>query len=258
MKNYIMNKVQGTQAISRALDILRTVASSESKGMVLGRISEVTGLNKPTTHRILQALISERMIDKGDSSSRYFLGPECHVLGIVASKRFGITKIAEETVSKIANFCRDSAFLSIRSGSESVCVIREDGDYPLKTHVLQPGVRLPLGVVASGLAILSTLEDEDIEKCMNSNKDLRKKKYPAFTDEVLKQEIINTRQNGFALNKGSLVPGSWAIAVPILNRNGLVEGSLSIAAVESRLQFDRQLELIAYLKEQAKLLEQLL
>ena len=253
-----MAVIQGTQSVSRALSVLRAIAGTREAGMTLGKLTALTGLNKPTAHRLLQVLVLEGMVEKDQVLQRYFLGPECHVLGVIASKRFGITKLAEGIVASVAQYCGDTAFLSITHGSESICVLREDGDYPLKTHALQPGIRHPLGVVAGGLAMLSEFSDDEVEQCLKANEELLLKNYQQFSCELLRKEIDATRKRGYAVNQGLLVPGSWAIAVPVYGTHREIVGALGIAAVESRLQPERQDELIPKLKCESKRLEDLL
>lgn len=241
------------------MSVLRAIASTRDTGITLAKLTSLTGLNKPTVHRLVQALILEGMVDKDEDLQCYFLGPECHVLGVIASARFGLTGIAGPVIARAAKYCGDSVFLSIRSSTETVCVLREDGDYPLKTHFLQPGARLPIGVGAGGLAILSSLDDREINKCLNSNLDLLLSgRYRHTSPNELMQEVDITRARGYAVNEGSIIPGSWAIACAIRAPNGNAIGSLTIAAPESRLQEERRMELAPYLLKETKYLEDML
>ncbi|MCR2674153.1 helix-turn-helix domain-containing protein, partial [Salmonella enterica] len=84
-------------------------------------------MSKPTVHRLLAALAAEGMVEQDLASRRYFLGPECHVLGNIASERFGINRLAAPVVARLAHECGDSAFFSLRRDVFAVCVLREDG-----------------------------------------------------------------------------------------------------------------------------------
>ena len=53
----------------------------------------------------------------------------------------------------------DSSFLSVRRDNYAVCLYREEGTYPVRTHALQAGLQHPLGVGAGSLAMLSALPD---------------------------------------------------------------------------------------------------
>lgn len=250
----VMAIVAGAQAISRTMQVLRSIATETGKGVSLAYITRSTGLAKPTAHRLLQALIAEGMVEKSENEG-YFLGPECYALGIIADRRYGLTSIAAAPVARIAHECGDSAFFSIRNESHTICLIREDGDYPLKTHVLQSGKRLPMGVGAGGIAMLAALNDDEIERCIAANAQECADHFPNDHPENLRANVKECRELGYAINRGSVVRGSWGIGAPVRDSRGMVIGGLTIAAVEDRLHPERQRELGPKLVEEAKALE---
>ncbi|MBY4867669.1 IclR family transcriptional regulator [Burkholderia anthina] len=247
--------VPGAQAVSRALRVLRAVARSRTGGINLAQLVRETELNKPTAHRLVLALIAEGMVEQDPRSLRYFVGRECYVLGGIASERFGLGREAVDAVARLARWSGDSAFLSIRSDVFSVCVLREDGDYPLKTHVLQPGTRHPLGVGAGSLAMLAALDDDEVSRCLKENEETLRKSYASFSSAFLQREVALTRERGFSVNEGLVVSGSWGVGVAVHSPADDVIGALSIAAVESRLPKDRQSEVGRHLMKEAKRLE---
>ncbi|NKJ50683.1 transcriptional regulator [Burkholderia sp. SG-MS1] len=247
--------VIGAQAVSRALRVLRAVARTRATGINLAQLVRDTELNKPTAHRLVLALIAEGMVEQDPRSLRYFVGRECYVLGGIANERFGLGREAADAVARLARTSGDSAFFSIRSDVFAVCVLREDGDFPLKTHVLQPGTRHPLGVGAGSLAMLAAMENHEVERCLQENEALLKRNYPRFSLPLLRREVSLTRERGFSVNEGLVVSGSWGVAVAVRSPTGEVVGSLSIAAVESRLPKERQLELGNHLLAEATRVE---
>ena len=66
-------------------------------------------------------------------------------------------------VNRLARETGESAFLSARRGDETVCVLSEEGSFPLRSHVLHVGIRFPLGVASAGLAILSHLPAREVD-----------------------------------------------------------------------------------------------
>ena len=107
---------------------------------------------------------------------------------------------------------RDSAFFSIRRDVFAVCVLREDGDYPLKTHVLLPGDRHPLGVGAGSLAILAALPDDEVDACLQANAALIARRYPHYSVPLIRALVDESRERGYSVNQGLVVPGSWGSA----------------------------------------------
>ncbi|MDV6317995.1 IclR family transcriptional regulator [Chromohalobacter sp. HP20-39] len=249
-----MSSVKGAQSISRTLQVLRVIAGGLGEGVKLSWITRRTGLAKPTAHRLLQALLAEGMVEKSESEG-YFLGPECYVLGVIADQRYGLSHIASEPVARIAAECGDSAFFSIRSEWHSLCLVRKDGNYPIKTHVLQPGTRLPLGVGGGGIAMLSALGDDEVEQCLVANAEECAEHYPHDQRADQLRRIAECRELGYGINRGSVVAVSWGIGAVVRDPRGEVLGTLSIAAIESRLQPERQQVLGPQLVREAAALE---
>ena len=80
-------------------------------------------------------------------------------------------------------------------------------------------------------------------------------RYPNYSTAILKELVSETRNRAYALNPGMILTGSWGIGVPVFGPEGRVAGALSIAAIESRLNEQRQRELVALLREEAANLE---
>ncbi|WZB65697.1 helix-turn-helix domain-containing protein [Achromobacter xylosoxidans] len=105
--------------------VLRAVSRTRGEGAGLLALTRDTGMSKPTVHRILAALAAEGMVEQDLASRRYFLGPECHVLGNIASERFGINRLAAPVVARLAHECGDSAFFRCAATcSRSACCAR--------------------------------------------------------------------------------------------------------------------------------------
>ncbi|MEJ1158160.1 IclR family transcriptional regulator [Prosthecomicrobium sp. N25] len=245
----------GTQAIGRAVGLLRLLASTRNRGASLGEMVEASGLAKPTCRRILLALIDAGLAEQDEASRRYYLGPEAYVLGTVAAERFGIHRLAREHVLRLARETGDAAFLQIRRDHAVVCLQREDGDYPLRSHVLAAGDRHPLGAGAGGITLLAALPDAEVEAVLAANATVYAERYPVLTREVLLGLVTEARATGYGINRGLLFPGSWGMGVVVRDAEGRPDACLSLAAVESRMQPDRQPELYRLLRQEADRLE---
>lgn len=235
--------VGGTQSIERALDLLSRVGRAGPDGCRLVDIVAGTGLAKPTARRLLLALIRAGFLDQDQETRRYRIGAEAYVLGMQASARFGIHALAQEGLARLADETGDTAFLSIPRGHSALCIHREEGSFPIRSHVLQAGDRHPLGVGAGSLAMLAALSDEIVEQALAANRELISERYPAISFALLRDMIRRTRDDGFAVNPGLVMPGSWGVGVAILDADGRPLGALSIAAIEARLNDQRRPEI---------------
>lgn len=248
-------ETSGAQSIARAAGLLRSLAGARGRGASLGELVDWSGLAKPTCRRMLIALIEAGFVEQDADTRRYFLGPEAYVLGLVAAERFGLDRLAEESVRRLAEAAGDAAFLQVRRDVSIVCLKREDGDYPLRSHVLAPGDRHPLGVGAGGTALLAALPDDEVEQVLDANAHVLAERYPMLSRPLMLDLVAEARTLGYGVNRGLIFPGSWGMAVAVRSPRSRVEACLSLAAVEARMQPDRQPELYRLLRTEADRLE---
>ncbi|HSK38840.1 MAG TPA: IclR family transcriptional regulator [Arenibaculum sp.] len=245
----------GAQSVDRALRLLTLIGRHADPGIALSKVVEESRLNKPTARRLLMALMRAGLVDQDKDSRRYFLGEEAYVLGTLAARRYGIHQLAMGSLVKLAERSEDSAFLSVRRDTYAVCLHREEGSLPIRTHILKAGDRYPLGVGAGSLALLAALPDEEVDAVIEANREIVAERYPPFTPDVMKDCVARTRACGYALNPGLVLPSSWGIGVTVKAPDGNPAGALSIAAIASRLTEERQRELAELLGIEARRLE---
>lgn len=241
----------GTRSIERAIALLLLVGRAGTAGARLSDVVAKSSLPKPTARRVLLALVRSGLLDQDGTTRRYHIGPEAYVLGVLASERFGIHALARDGLARLARESGDSAFLSVPRDDFAVCLHREEGPFPIRTHVLQAGDRHPLGIGAGSLALLAALPDNEVDGVLARNAPLLAADYPAYTPDLLRALVEETRARGYAVNPGLVVAGSWGIGVAVPGPDGRPAGALSIAAIESRLAEDRQRALAPLLMREA-------
>ena len=134
------------------------------------------------------------------------LGPELYFLGM--PPRDPLRRHRHRPARSSAGWPADgeSAFFSARRGDETICLVREDGSFPIRSHVLHEGIRFPLGVASAGLVILALLPDAEIDDYLE-RADLTTQHGPAHDAAALRERIGSTRATGYAVNRGLVVEG---------------------------------------------------
>ncbi|WP_228375071.1 IclR family transcriptional regulator [Demequina iriomotensis] len=240
---------QGAQVVARVGAVLRTLSARAGEPATTARVAEATGLTRPTAHRLLSALAAEGLVDRAGAEG-WVLGPEAYILGAVAADRYDITELARDAVREVARVTGESAFLSARRGDESVCLLREEGAFPLRSHVLYEGIRFPLGVASAGLAMLAMLPDRDREAYLTRT-DLAPSWGASHAVEPLRARLAAARTAGYVVNPGLIVEGSWGMAAAIFDAAGRPAWALSATGVESRFSPARQPAIGRVLLDQA-------
>ncbi len=251
----IVAGLSGTQSIQRAALLLRLLATHNRSGMRLVDLYRTACLERPTAHRILQSLVTERLVKQDAKTRRYHLGSLVYEMGLAATPRTALRDICHWHLLNIANRSGDTVFLTERSGFDGVCIDRAEGAFPVKVFVLDLGRRRPLNIGAGSLAILSALPDIEIDRICAVNRERTLQQYPQYSEAKVRDIISLTRQRGYALHDVLEAPGVRAIAVALHDARRQPIAALSISTLSSRLDRDRVPELAAYLMDAAKAIE---
>lgn len=242
----------GAQSLTRAIGLLKLVARQPRSGMSLGEVVEASGLHRATAHRLLRALVVERLLAQ-DRTRRFYPGAELWLMGKAASARFNLIELAQPCLERIAGETGDAALVCTRSGDEVVYLARCEGDYPIKALTLNVGDRRPLGVSSGSLAILSFLEESERKRIL-ANLPGQLKDFPDFSATLVARLVAQTRRNRYALNPVAHQRGSEALGVPVLDDKGLPIAAFTVTAISARMTKQRIRELARLMEREARIL----
>ncbi|WNV85853.1 IclR family transcriptional regulator [Umezawaea sp. Da 62-37] len=247
----------GAQSAGRVLQVLRLLATNGGAtdyGCGLGDLVRVTGLAKPTVHRLLAALVATGFAERDPRTSRYRLGAEAQLVGALAARRTSVQRLARPLLADLAARTRETVLLTVRREHECLCLHREDGLGQIRTYVLAVGDTHPLGVNAGGLALLAAEDDEAVAASLDRDADWIATDYPLLDRARILDMIAATRRQGWSFNDGRVCPGAWGVAM------ALPDGSaaITVAGVEQRMRSDRRREIAGMLRAAVGELERLL
>jgi DNA-binding IclR family transcriptional regulator len=250
------------QSIARPTAILESLAAGSAGGLRMTDVMKATGLGKATVHRLLAGLTECGLAEQDRETGRFLLGVRILSWAAIAADRFGLARLTEPAMLRLAQVTLDTIYLTARSGDEAVCLSRREGLHPIKTLTLNAGDKRPLGVSAGGLALLAFLPDREIERILAMQAETRVQM--PFDQVTLRKMIAETRQAGFAyydapvLHGSEVVTGMAALALPVRRADGYPIASLSVAAISPRLQTQRRSAVVAQLRDEVRQIEQLL
>ena len=201
----------------------------------MGEIGRRLELNKATAIRLTRTLVDEGFVLHDRTSGCYRLGPEAFAVGLAAEPSYELQRLSAATLRTLAMESGDTVFFTVLHGYESICLSRNEGDFPIRNQLIKPGDRWPLGVGAGACAILAALSDEEVGDVLSRNAALRAERFPRCTDEAIWQLVRETRDKGYCTQPGLVIEGSWAVGVPVFDANNRPVASISIAAIEGRL-----------------------
>ena len=238
----------GAQSVRRAMSVLRLVAAGQDRGVRLTDVAAMSGLTRPTVHRLLKVLMDETAVEQDAATRRYRIGHEITLLGLARPGGVSVRAIAEPYLATLAAEVGDTVFLSVQHGADSVCIGRYLGSHPIQVLSIEVGARRPLGASVSGIVLLAGLPPDEAAGITLRNEKRLKTSGRTVKEVLAAVEACRTLGHTFA-DKG-VMPGTSAMAVPIRNPAGDVVAAISIATLAERLQREQVRGVLARMHEQ--------
>jgi DNA-binding IclR family transcriptional regulator len=160
---------QAAGSLNRAHILISAIARGSRKGSLLTELVTRTGLPRPTIHRILDMLIEIRWIERDETNSRFNLGRDLAALGYSAITRNPLERIASVELSTLAEELNQVIYLGVRSGLDMVCIGRYESQSQIMVGRGWVGLRGPLGMSPSCMAIFSKLPDHEVQEIVKAN-----------------------------------------------------------------------------------------
>ncbi len=241
-------------SVVKALKILECF-SLETKELRLTEIAKMLGIPKSTAFNLVYTMESMGYIEQNEDNGKFRLGPKLFILGKAFEYHTDIIEVAKPYMERLKNKFNENIQLSMPYDKnriiEGICVekIKEFNTVSVNSRV---GGRFPLHCTASGKLFLSSMDEETLNKTLESI-DLFKRTENTITDkDLLRKDILKTKKRGYgiAIEEGEL--GIISIAVPIYRYNFELVASLSIAAPSVRLSGEIGKEIVEELLKSAK------
>ncbi len=230
--------VHGAQSVSRAIALLRAVARDNENGARLSSLARNVGLHAVTARRLLSVLVHEGLLSFDPQKKTYKIGVALYHIGS-AARQFDIREQFKRTLEKIADQTEDTVFLFVRRGNDAICIDRIEGRYPIRALLVDVGVSRPLGVGASGVALMAFLPPPEFERIFSDNSK-QYSSFPNFTPDTIQALVRKCRKTGYVISESLFWPGVTAVSVPAFDTQGAVIAAVSVTAISSRMNRARQ------------------
>lgn len=229
---------QGAQAALRALRLLK-LFTPERPELKLAEVSAMTGLNKTTTHRLLQALHSESMLDRNPNGGAYRLGPALMALGVQALSSNDLRLRARPLLKQMAKETGETATLEVPVDDKMLILDEVTGSHFVGASG-NVGTRWPIHATSTG-KVLIAFDEQGATRLADNFEALTAK---TITERSrLETQLGEIRRRGFAETVDELEDGFSGVAAVVRGGLGQVLGALSICGPTQRLSADRRARL---------------
>jgi IclR family transcriptional regulator, acetate operon repressor len=222
----------GTQAVLRAVALLKAFTPDRPE-RGLADLARTVGLNKTTAYRLLAALESERMVERGRDGESYRLGPELVALGGRAQGALDLREASRAVLTGLAQETRETATLEVLVGGQTLILEEAMGSYVLGS-IPSIGTRWPAHATSTGKTILAFLSVEERNEALP-------RVLPQVTTRTvsdrpaLERDLARVRNRGYALSQEELEPGFVAVGAPVYAADGRIAAAISVGGPKVRL-----------------------
>jgi DNA-binding IclR family transcriptional regulator len=246
----------GAQSINRSVAILRIVAAHGRAGASLKDVAAASGLHRATAHRILRALVDERLLEQDDASRAFRLGLELYALGIRMGMQLDIKRLAQPSIERLWQATRETIYLGIRSGYDALCIEMREGTSERRLKLYTEDL-WPLGVGSIGMTLLAHLPDWEVAEIIAENAP-RVKRHAAYSSEKLLAKVAETRRQGYAMDaSGGTFPGMCGIGVPILDAHQRPIASLCVVGAAARMDERKRGQIVGQMWQESAVISKL-
>ena len=225
------NSIQVIERMMRLLDALAESPDAVSLKHLAGR----AGLHPSTAHRILTALVRDRMVERVEQGS-YRLGMRLLELGNLVKSRISVREHALPIMRELHAAIGEAVNLSVRRDDEIVYIERTSSGRSLMRVVNIIGARAPLHITAVGKLFLL----EDGAEGLKAYAD--RTGLPAFTKNTLRglpaleRELDRVRRQGYAIDNEEAELGVRCIGAGIRDDTGALVAGLSVSSPAERMK----------------------
>ena len=229
------------KTVHRALDVL-LLFDEEHPEWSIAELSQALGLHRSIVYRILHTFEQRGIVTRSHTGGRYRLGLKLVELANVVLASMDLRQAAHPVMERLLRESGESAFLTVVSEDESVCIHKVESSQRVRV-TLSIGGRYPLYAGASNKLLLAYLPTEKTDEIMARG--LKQLTPETITSpDRLREDLTKIRGQGWAFSVGELTPGVAAVAVPLRDSQGDVVAALSISGLASRFGEDRLQTLI--------------
>lgn len=218
-----MKRVPLSRAVDRITAILSALAA-QPQPSTLSDIAGITGLDKSTLYRFLQACERNQLVRRDSDHLRYTIGYRIIEWSGQAIDAIDVARLSIPILNRLNEETGETVALYMREGTVRTAVVVRNS--PRTTVVRRRlGSTAPLVLGAAGKAILGFLDEQQANGILDADRELEGR-----MREQLRAEVAEIRLQGFARSMRELSDHAWSVAAPVFGPKGEPIASLGISA----------------------------
>lgn len=215
----------GVRSSSARVFQLLDAFNSAANGLSLTEISRRSGLPLTTVHRFAHELRRLGVLEC-DPDGRYRIGLRLWEIAAHAPRGVGLREAAMPFLEDLYEATHENVQLAVRDAHDVVYIEHIAGRRAVGVRT-QVGLRFPLHATGVGLVLLAFADEALQEEVMNAP-------LAGFTPKtiqdasVLRHELADVRQQGFAISDRQVTMDALSVAAPIRDAEDAVVAAVSL------------------------------
>ncbi|GHF65081.1 IclR family transcriptional regulator [Seohaeicola zhoushanensis] len=236
--------------LGRYFNVLEAVVANRN-GISLTEVARITGLPKPTAHRLLNALAEISVLQYDDHGRKSFqAGPRLWRILQLGANPSQVARYAQMVCRELSEVLGETCYCVRYDGETVESIAQEVSPAGYRFHVV-PGDILPFHAAATAKVILAAQPDDIVEQHLSGA-------LASFTPHTKSSridifaELSEVRKNGFAICDREIDENVMAYAVPVKLDGQPVVYAMGVTGPVSRMKQDDAMKFIEPLRRGAE------
>lgn len=206
------------KSAGRVLQILEFFDDVQRPASV-AEVSESLNYPQSSTSALLRSLVNLGYLNYDPHARTYISSTRVALLGNWLGPQYVAEGSVVQMMRELNEKTGDTVFLGVRNGLHVQYIHVVQAQSPARLHLTLGTVR-PLARSGAGLAILSTMQDQDVIRLVNRiNAEADSEIEKVKVRDVL-ETLAEVRSKGYALSANTITPGGATVVMPLPTRAG--------------------------------------
>lgn len=223
------------QSLDRALGLLDHLAGAA--GMTLTDLSSSAGESPATVYRALITLQARGMVECEDAGQLWHIGSGAFRIGSAFLRRTKVVERARHVMDQLMRDSGETANLGVCS-SDQVLFLSQVETHEAIRAFFPPGTKSPMHVSGIGKALLAWYPAARVAGIVNREGLQGFTPLSITTLAALADDIVRTRNRGYAVDDQERAPGMRCVAAPIFNAHAEPVAGLSVSGPAFRMALE--------------------
>lgn len=250
----VQAQVAGTASFSKFMHVLQLVADAQEPVNVAA-LMRASGYPRPTVHRIVAALIAERLLVENQHSATLALGPRLIQLASRSWGRSELRLAAVDELKRLRDQTGETVHLAVPNGNNMVYIEKLESPSAVRMSS-RIGTSVSLHATAVGKAYMAALDDTALKALM---KGLPMPRYTGNTTvepAALRAQIEQTRQRGWSVDNEENEAGIFCFGAVVRGATGAPVAAISVSTLVFRQKEHPEQAYVAPLLEACRVISE--